>query len=108
MNQYTTKIWKENPDHVSMIQFEFLNGSSIYYGPDRNEWFGFDKHHEEISLPKVYDIVSRHNLLKEVEVMSLECTSEVSKNQQRTIKRGLTNNGLLQLLRIAAWRFSRS
>lgn len=47
MNQYTTKIWKENPDHVSMIQFEFLNGSSVYYNPDRNEWFGFDKHHEE-------------------------------------------------------------
>lgn len=80
MNQYTTKIWKENPDHVSRIQFEFLNGSSIYYGPDRNEWFGFDKHHEEISLPKVYDIVARHGLTKEVETMSLECTSEVSKN----------------------------
>lgn len=80
MNQYTTKIWKENPNHVSTIQFEFLNGSSIYYGPDRNEWFGFDKHHEEISLPKVYDIVARHGLTKEVESMSLECTSEVSKN----------------------------
>ena len=80
MNQYTTKIWKENPNHVSMIQFEFLNGSSIYYGPDRNEWFGFDKHHEEISLPKVYDIVARHGLTKEVESMSLEYTSEVSKN----------------------------
>lgn len=51
MNQYTTKIWKENPDHVSMIQFEFLNGSSIYYNPDRNEWFGFDKHHEESVVP---------------------------------------------------------
>lgn len=80
MNQYTTKIWKENPDHVSIIQFEFLNGSSIYYNPYRNEWFGFDKHHEEISLPKVYTIVSRHGLLKEVESMSLECTSENSKN----------------------------
>ena len=80
MNQYTTKIWKENPDHVSMIQFEFLNGSSIYYNPDRNEWFGFDKHHEEMGLSKVYAIVSRHGLLKEVESMSLECTSEVSKN----------------------------
>ena len=80
MNQYTTKIWKENPDHVSRIQFEFLNGSSIYYGPDRNEWFGFDKHHEKISLPNVYDIVARHGLTKEVESMSLECTSEVSKN----------------------------
>ena len=80
MNQYTTKIWKENPNHVSMIQFEFLNRSSIYYYPDRNEWFGFDKHHEEISLPKVYAIVSRHGLLKEVESMSLECTSEVGKN----------------------------
>lgn len=80
MNQYTTKIWKENSDHVSMIQFEFLNGSSIYYNPDRNEWFGFDKHHEEISLPKVYAIVSRHGLTKEVETMSLECTSEASKN----------------------------
>ena len=80
MNQYTTKIWKENPDHVSMIQFEFLNGSSIYYNPDRNEWFGFDKHHEEISLPDVYAIVSRHGLAKEVETMSLECISEASKN----------------------------
>lgn len=80
MNQYTTKIWKENPDHVSMIQFEFLNGSSVYYNPDRNEWFGFDKHHEEINLPKVYAIVSRHGLLKEVESMSLECTSEAIKN----------------------------
>lgn len=80
MNQYTTKIWKENPDHVSMIQFEFLNGSNIYYNPDRNEWFGFDKHHEEINLSKVYAIVSRHGLLKEVEAMSLDCTSEVSKN----------------------------
>lgn len=80
MNQYITKIWKENPDHVSMIQFEFLNGSSIYYNPDRNELFGFDKHHEEMSLSKVYAIVSRHGLLKEVESMSLECASEVSKN----------------------------
>lgn len=80
MNQYTTKIWKENPNHVSMIQFEFLNRSSIYYYPERKEWFGFDKHHEEISLPKVYAIVSRHGLTKEVETMSLECTSEVSKN----------------------------
>lgn len=80
MNQYTTKIWKENPDRVSMIQFEFLTGASIYYVPDRNEWFGFDNHHEEISLPKVYAIVSMHDLTKEVESMSLECTSEVSKN----------------------------
>lgn len=80
MNQYTTKIWKENPNHVSMIQFEFLNRSSIYYNPDRNEWFGFDKHHEEINLPKVYAIVSRHGLLKEVEAMSLDCTYEASKN----------------------------
>lgn len=80
MNQYTTKIWKENPNRMSMIQFEFLNGSNIYYNPDRNAWFGFDKHHEEISLPNVHAIVSRHGLLKEVEFMSLECTSEVSKN----------------------------
>ena len=80
MNQYTTKIWKENPNHVSMIQFEFLNGSSIYYNPDRNEWFGFNKHHEEINLPKVYAIVSRHGLLKEVEAMSLDCAYEASKN----------------------------
>lgn len=80
MNQYTTKIWKENPNRMSMIQFEFLNGSNIYYNPDRNAWFGFDKHHEEISLPNVHAIVSRHDLLKEVEFMSLECTSEVSKN----------------------------
>lgn len=80
MNQYTTKIWKENPNHVSMIQFEFLNGSNIYYNPDRNAWFGFDKHHEEISLPNVHAIASRHGLLKEVEFMSLECTSKVSKN----------------------------
>ena len=81
MNQYTTKIWKENPNHVSFIEFEFLNRSSIYYYPDRNEWFGYDKHyHEEINLPKVYAIVSRYGLSKEVESMSLECTSEVSKN----------------------------
>lgn len=80
MNQYTTKIWKENPNHVSMIQFEFLNRSNIYYFPDRNEWSGLDKHYEEMSLPKVYAIVSRHSLTKEVESMSLECTSEASKN----------------------------
>lgn len=80
MNQYTIKIWKENPDHVSTIQFEFLNGSSIYYGPDRNEWYGFYKHHEEMSLPNVYAIASKHNLLKEVEVMSLEPAPEISEN----------------------------
>lgn len=89
MNKYTTKIWKENPDHISIIQFEFLNGSSIYYNPDRNEWFGFDKHHEKISLPKVYAIISRHGLLKEVESMSLDCTSEVSKN---TTEESTTND----------------
>lgn len=80
MNQYTTKIWKENPDHVSTIQFEFLNGSSIYYGPDRNEWYGFDKHHEKMSLSKVYAILSKYDLLKEVEAMSLDCEPEVRKN----------------------------
>lgn len=80
MNQYTVKTWKENPDHVSMIEFEFLNRSSIWYYPDRNEWCGIDKHHEPMNLPKVYAIVSRHDLLKEVESMSLDCLSEVSKN----------------------------
>lgn len=83
MNQYTTKIWKENPDHVSMIQFEFLNKSNIYYFPDRNEWSGLDKHYDKISLPNVYDIVSRHGLLKEIEAMSLDCTSEFSKNTSK-------------------------
>lgn len=66
MNHYTTKIWKENPDHVSIIQFEFLNKYNIYYFPDLNEWHGFDKYYDEISLQKVYDIVSRHGLLKEI------------------------------------------
>lgn len=80
MNQYTTKIWKENPNHVSMIQFEFLNNSNIYYFPDRNKWSGLDKHYEEICLPKVYAIISRYDLLKEVEALSLDCTSEADKN----------------------------
>ena len=80
MNPYTKKIWKEKPDHVLFIEFEFLNRSSIYYYPDRNEWSGLDKHYEEISLPKVYAIVSRHGLLEEVEAMSLDCTYEASKN----------------------------
>ena len=77
MNQYTTKIWKENPNHVSMIQFEFLNGSSIFSGPDKNEWFGDDSHNEPMRLSRVYAIVSRHGLLKEVEAMSLAPSSEV-------------------------------
>lgn len=80
MNQYTTKIWKENPDHVSMIQFKFLNGSSIYYSIDMNEWFGFEKHHEEMRLPKVYAIVSKRGLSKEVNAMSLDRASEADKN----------------------------
>jgi hypothetical protein len=87
MNQYTTKIWKENSDHVSMIQFEFLNGSNVYYFPDRNEWSGIDKHYEEMSLPNVYAILSRHGLLKEVETMSIDYTSEVSK---KTYKESVT------------------
>lgn len=80
MNKYTTKIWKENPDHVAMIQFEFLNGYNIYYFPNSNSWSGIDKGYEKISLPKVYAIVSKHGLLKEVESMSLDCSSEASKN----------------------------
>lgn len=80
MNKYTTKIWKEKPDHVSMIQFEFLNGYNIYYFPDSNGWSGIDKGYEKISLPNVYAIISKHELLKEVEAMSLDCASEVSKN----------------------------
>ena len=105
MNQYTVKIWKENPDHVSMIEFEFLNKSSICYYPDRNEWCGIDKYHEPMSLPKVYAIVSRHSLLKEVDAMSLDCTSEINKNtpeeletfdiNDRTCYRVRSNNGLL-------------
>lgn len=80
MNMYTTKIWKENPDNVSMIQFEFLNGCNIYYFPNNNGWSGIDKGYEKISLPKVYAIVSKHGLSKEVESMSLDCSSEASKN----------------------------
>lgn len=80
MNQYTIKIWKKNPDSVSSIEFDFLNGSSIYYNSYRNEWFGFDKHDEGMSFQKVHGIVSKYNLLKEIEAMSLDCATEVSKN----------------------------
>lgn len=37
MNQYTTKIWKYDSDNLSSIQFEFLNGSSIFNDEERNE-----------------------------------------------------------------------
>lgn len=80
MNQHMTKIWKYDSDNLSAIQFEFLNGSSIYYSIDMNEWFGFEKHHEEMRLPKVYAIVSRHGLSKEVDAMSLDRASEAGKN----------------------------
>ena len=63
-----------------MIRFEFLNGYNIYYFPNSNSWSGIDKGYEKISLPKIYAIVSKHGLLKEVESMSLECTSEDIKN----------------------------
>lgn len=85
MNQYNVKIWKENLNHVSMIEFEFLNGSSIYYNPDKNEWFGDDSHNEPMHWSKVYPIVSRHGLLKEVEDMSLEPSSEVRSTMSKEV-----------------------
>lgn len=67
MNQYTTKIWKYDSDTLSAIQFEFLNGSSIYYYPERTEWFGVDKHYEPINPKKLDVLVKKHDLRTEVE-----------------------------------------
>lgn len=72
MNQYTTKIWKYNSDKLSTIQFEFLNGSSIYYYLDRNEWFGIDKHNEPINPKKVDILVKKHDLKTEVPPILLD------------------------------------
>lgn len=77
MNQYTTKIWKYNSDTLSAIQFEFLNGSSIYYYPERQEWFGVDKHHESINPKKLDFLVKRHTLAEEVQTIILDYANTV-------------------------------
>ena len=75
MNQYTTKIWKYASDALSAIQFEFLNGSSIYYYPERTEWFGVDKHYEPISPMKLDVLVKKHDLKKEAQSIVLDYTA---------------------------------
>ena len=80
MNQYTTKIWKYNSDKLSTIQFEFLNGSSIYYYLERNEWFGIDKHNEPINPKKVDILVEKHDLKKEVLPILLDYTADSLKD----------------------------
>ena len=93
MNQYSTKIWKYDSDNLSAIQFEFLNGSSIYYYLDRNEWFGIDKHHEPINPKKVDAIIEKHDLKKEVQPImfdhvkeSLKDTSEAWRYMSKELK----------------------
>lgn len=80
MNQYTTKIWKYDLGSLSAIQFEFLNGSSIYYYPERQEWFGVDRHHEPISPKKVDILVEKHGLKKEAQPILLGCTADSLKD----------------------------
>lgn len=80
MNQYTTKIWKYDSDTLSAIQFEFLNGSSIYYYPERQEWFGVDKHHEPINPKKLDILVKKHDLKKEAVPILLDHTSDSLKD----------------------------
>lgn len=76
MNQYTTKIWKYDSDSLSAIQFEFLNGSSIYYYPERKEWFGVDKYHEPINPKKLDILIEKHGLKKEAQPILLDYAAE--------------------------------
>lgn len=80
MNQYIVKTWKETPDRLSTVQFEFLNGSSIYYYLERNEWFGIDKHNEPINPKKVDILVEKHDLKKEVSPILLDYTANSIKD----------------------------
>lgn len=80
MNQYTTKIWKYDSDTLSAIQFEFLNGSSIYYDVNSNGWSGVDKHQEPMRLSRVYAVATRYGLFKEVDSMSLDCPPEARRD----------------------------
>lgn len=79
MNQYTTKIWKYDSDNLSTIQFEFLNGSSIYYYLEKKEWFGVDKHYEPINLKKLNVLIQRHGLIKEARNVLTEYKSSMIK-----------------------------
>lgn len=83
MNQYTTKIWKYDSDKLSTIQFEFLNGSSIYYYLERNEWFGIDKHNEPINPKKVDILVEKHDLKKEALPILLDYTADSLKDTSK-------------------------
>ena len=79
MNQYTTKIWKYDSDNLSAIQFEFLNGSSIYYYPEKKEWFGVNKNYEPINLKKLSVLIQRHGLIEEVQNTLLDYKSDMIK-----------------------------
>lgn len=79
MNQYATKIWKYDSDNLSAIQFEFLNGSSIYYYPERKEWFGVDKHHEPINPKKVDVLKKKHKLMEETQNILSDYASNMTK-----------------------------
>ena len=80
MNQYTTKIWKYDSNTLFAIQFGFLNRFDIYYYPEKQEWFGVNKHHEPINPKEMDVLVKEHDLKKEALSILLDHTSDSLKD----------------------------